>query len=61
MCQLHSIPVFNLQSNYGDQDILYYELYFNQIMFAMVQAWDIDQINWKGKDDNTSLYQLANV
>jgi 3,4-dihydroxy 2-butanone 4-phosphate synthase/GTP cyclohydrolase II len=59
MCKIHDIPVFRVSGYYDEQNIMYYELYMNKLLYQLVKAWDIDQVDWKGKDDNTSLYQLS--
>lgn len=59
MCKKHKIPVFKIISNSQDQNIMYYELYLNRLVYQIIKAWNIDQKNWKGKNDNTTLYELA--
>ena len=58
MCEKNDIKCHSLHGLSKTNTVAYCELYFNQLIYQLVKRWDVDQINWKGKDD-TSLYSLS--
>lgn len=47
-------------NGYGDmRDVIYCENIFNEFCLRLMRWWGVDQINWKGRDDENLLYQRS--